>query len=599
MKKTDLLRYYQTRIEEYNKLFAADKRLISWLSLFRLLVFAGGTALTVLFFKLSVLAGAVSLISSIALFAILLKLYADRQWMKNYHSNMLEVNTAEVKSINEDYSDFAGGLQYSDSSHDFSHDIDMFGSGSVFQSVNRCCTERGELMLANWFLNPYKLSSDYYERSEAIRELSEKTDWRQKFSSLGMMNLITAKETDDFLDWIKEEPRFSVNVFYKTALVFFPVLTILLFVLWAVSLISITWFIVLFLINLFLIVLNLGHINKIHSKLTKKSEYLSVVGNLTEHIISENFGSDYLKEQQIRLGAGKGTAVDIIKKLSRILNSFDSRLNMIMGVLLNGVLLWDYQCVIRIERWKINMSQMVPGWFEAISRVDALNSLGYYANNNPGFVYAELSEGPIFLKAEKLGHHLIPSAKRVTNNYSISGKGAINIITGANMAGKSTFLRTLAVNMVFAMLGAPVCAAKFVFTPTDIFTSMRTSDSLTEEESYFFAELKRLRRLIERLNSDSMPFFILDEILKGTNSKDKSEGSRAFLEKVISMGGTGLIATHDISLGLLEEDFPEKVSNNCFEIEIYKGRVKFDFILRKGITSKMNAALLMKQQGII
>lgn len=599
MKKEDLLKFYQSRIEEYNKLLAGDKKIISWLSLFRLLVFAGGAALTVVLSKVSILAGTLSLVFSIGLFGVLLKLYAGRLWMKRYHSNMLEVNTGEVKSINEDYLDFGSGSGYSDPAHDFSHDIDMFGTGSVFQSVNRCCTERGEEMLASWMLNPFKLSGRLYERSEAIRELSEKTDWRHKFSSLGMMNLTSAKETDSFMDWMKEKPRFSENGLYKTLFILLPVLTILLFGLWAISLISISWFILLFLVNLSLVSLNLAHLNRIHAKVTKKSSYLSVVSLLIEHIINEDFESVYLKEQQAGLEAGRSTAVDIVKRLSRILNYFDSRLNMIMGVVLNGFLLWDYQCVIRIEQWKKNMAQMVPGWFDIIARIDAINSLAYHANNNPDFVYAEISDGTCFLDAETLGHHIIPSSKRITNNYFVPGEGSINIVTGANMAGKSTFLRTVTVNMVLAMVGAPVCAGKFVFTPTDIFTSMRTSDSLTEEESYFFAELKRLRRLIDRLNSESRPFFVLDEILKGTNSKDKSEGSRAFLEKVISLGGTGLIATHDISLGLLEKEFPEKVSNNCFEIEIDKGEVKFDFILRQGITSKMNAALLMKQQGII
>lgn len=213
--------------------------------------------------------------------------------------------------------------------------------------------------------------------------------------------------------------------------------------------------------------------------------------------------------QQEGLEAEGRSAVDNVKRLSRILNYFDSRLNMIMGVVLNGIFLWDYHCVISMEKWKNNMSEKLPGWFDILARVDAINSLAFYANNHPDFAYAEISEGKHFLKTAKMGHHLIPSDKRVSNNYLIPAEGAINIITGANMAGKSTFLRTVTVNMVLAMVGAPVCADSFVFTPAHIFTSMRTSDSLTEEESYFFAELKRLRRLIDLLSTEKRLYLYL------------------------------------------------------------------------------------------
>lgn len=599
MNRKELLEFYKLRVEKYKIILAGDKRTISWLSLLRLLVFVGGIILAIVLYKISVLAGSISLLLTLILFGVLLKMYSKRTWLKKFNSNMLDVNRGEIRSINEDYSSFGDGSQYADSSHDFSHDIDMFGKDSVFQSINRCCTEKGNTMLADWLLNPAVLAGSFNDRSEAIKELSEKTEWRQKFLSLGMMNLTSAQETESFYEWMKEKSQFSNSRMLNIALVGLPALTLGLFFLWAISIIGVMWFVCLFMVNLSLVAFNLVKLNRIHVKVSKKSSYLSVAGLLIEHIDNENFKSTFLKKQQSRLGADSISAIVRIKKLASILQMFDSRLNMIMGVLLNGVLMWDYQCVVRIEKWKTELAYLVPIWFETIASIDAINSLGTFANNNPDFVYPELSDGSSYMLAEKMGHHLIPFAKRITNNYSVPASGAINIVTGANMAGKSTFLRTVAVNMVLAMTGAPVCASRFVFTPVDIYTSMRTSDSLSEEESYFFAELKRLRRLIDLLNTERKPFFILDEILKGTNSKDKSEGSLAFLEKVVKMGGTGLIATHDISLGKMEEAYPVNISNTCFEIEIEDGNVRFDYILRKGITSKMNAALLMKQQGII
>jgi DNA mismatch repair ATPase MutS len=197
-----------------------------------------------------------------------------------------------------------------------------------------------------------------------------------------------------------------------------------------------------------------------------------------------------------------------------------------------------------------------------------------------------------------MGHPLLKRETRISNDFSVECRGQVFIITGANMAGKSTFLRTVAVNMVLGMIGAPVCAGEMNLSPVKLFTSMRTTDSLSQNESYFYAELKRLKALKERLEKGENIFFILDEILKGTNSTDKSLGSKLFLRRAIEYGGTGLIATHDISLGEMETEFPVNVVNKCFEIEIDGEKISFDYLLRDGITRKMNAAALMKQMGI-
>jgi len=597
--KRSLKEEYSRLLEEYTELYKNNHRSVQYLSFLRLLVFVGGIVLAVFMFRLNNYAGFTSLIVSIIIFGVLLKLFARRSWQKEYHLNLTEVNRNEISSLNEDYSTFDEGLKYIDPSHSFSHDLDLFGKGSLYQSLNRTCTERGADKLAAWISNPYPLSTDLSRRNTAIKELSDSIDWRQKFSALAMMNKTSDSETRDFYDWMKEDSQFSGNRILRIALYVLPIIAILLLVLSIKGTIHYFLPVVAIVLNLGLVAANLRRLNTIHSKVSKKYNYLSVVNSLIQHIEEARFSAPYLVELQSDLGESSVTAVARVKKLAGILQAFDSRLNMIMGVILNGFLLWDFQCVVRIELWKKEVSHLVPAWFGCIETIDALSSLADYACNNPEYSYPEIITDSGFLETELMGHHLIKSDKRVCNDYKLSSYGSINIITGANMAGKSTFLRTLAINIVLAMSGAPVCAKKFRFTPVDLFTSMRTSDSLSEEESYFFAELKRLRMLIERIENEKELFFILDEILKGTNSKDKSEGSFAFIKKVIGMGGTGMVATHDISLGSLSNEFPEKVTNSCFEIEIDSGNVKFDYLLREGITTKMNAALLMKQQGII
>jgi DNA mismatch repair ATPase MutS len=231
--------------------------------------------------------------------------------------------------------------------------------------------------------------------------------------------------------------------------------------------------------------------------------------------------------------------------------------------------------------------------------MDAYSSLGNYAYNNSEFVYPVRSDSGVIFSAGLLGHPLIDGDRRVCNDFTLGKIGEICIITGANMAGKSTFLRTVAVNYILAMAGAPVCAGWMIFSPVRLFTSMRTTDSLAGNESYFYAELKRLGELKNRIEKGEQLFFILDEILKGTNSADKAMGSKMFIMKMVHMQGTGLIATHDTSLGDLENEFPESIYNMCFEIEIDGSRISFDYKLNPGITQKMNAALLMKQMGIL
>ena len=293
------------------------------------------------------------------------------------------------------------------------------------------------------------------------------------------------------------------------------------------------------------------------------------------------------------------SAVKALKELSGIIRAFDSRLNIFVGFIFNGLFLWDLHCLRKLDGWKAAYGKKIPAWLDMLGQVDAFISLGNYAYNNPEFVYPLPSDDMTPFKARQLGHPLIDNSKRVCNDFVLPSKGMICIITGANMAGKSTFLRTVAVNMILAMVGAPVCAVEMKFLPTRLFTSMRTTDSLTSNESYFYAELKRLRQLQQMVLTGENILFILDEILKGTNSEDKSLGSRLFLNKIISLGGTGLIAIHDTTLGRLEEEYPEVIINKCIEVEIDGEIIHFDYKLRDGIASKKNAVLLMKQMGII
>ena len=353
-----------------------------------------------------------------------------------------------------------------------------------------------------------------------------------------------------------------------------------------------------FLLNLLITLSFIKETNRIHNLVSKRHSYLASFTNLFHSFSNEKFETAILSTIKAELAGDSDSAITRIRSLSRIMRSFDNRLNMIVGFTLNGLLLWDLHCVNSLERWKGRSINLLPRLLDNIGHIDAYNSLANYAYNNQQFAWPLLSDGKPVLSGSCLGHPLLPSGRRICNNFSIDHNGKIIVITGANMAGKSTFLRTVAVNYILGMAGAPVCAVSMTFTPVKLFTSMRTTDSLSHNESYFYAELRRLRTLKTKMESDNSVLFILDEILKGTNSADKSTGSKLFLKKCIELGGTGLIATHDTALAEIEKEHPGTIVNKCFEIEIEGDNVKFDYILRDGITTRMNASILMKEMGI-
>ncbi len=253
----------------------------------------------------------------------------------------------------------------------------------------------------------------------------------------------------------------------------------------------------------------------------------------------------------------------------------------------------------KIEKWKNKHKDNFLKWIDVIGEFDAFISLALYSYNHPDYSFPEINDKGFAIAAENVGHPLINKNKLVTNNYKIENLPKVDLLTGANMAGKSTFLRTIGVNLVLGMIGAPVCASTFRFTPVLLFTSLRTNDSLQENESFFYAELKRLRLLIQHYENNKPVFFLLDEILKGTNSKDQHAGSEALIKKIIKLKGVGIIATHDVELSKLQNEFPGEVENLCFEITINDDKLNFDYKIKSGVCRTMNASFLMKKMEII
>jgi ABC-type multidrug transport system fused ATPase/permease subunit len=599
MKTDQIKEKYLSSVIYYTLLEKKEERLLFILSVFRLLTFVGGLVLIWLSFTKSVPAGIITLLLITVLFLYLLKLYSRHTDKKEFLRNLALINKNESAALSGDLSAFEAGSSYTDIRHDFSYDVDLFGKSSLFQYINRTTTKYGRDILAHWLSEPFRYSDEFLLRQDTIKELALKDEWRHEFLASGMKAPLEKNDISDLLRWLEEGNVITSSPVRKFLIFFLPAVALISLILTIAGLLTYSVFIFIFLCNLFYVVAGIKKTNGIHNALSGKYSFLSSLNGLLNAFENETFTSSGLNEIKLNISGKTDSAAYSVRKLERLIHAFDSRINMIAGLILNGLFLWDYHCIFRLERWKLRYKNHFPGWLEMIGQVDAFISLGNYAFNNPDFIYPVRSDNLNVFSAKNLGHQLIEESKRVCNDFSIGKKGTVCIISGANMAGKSTFLRTIAINYVLGMVGAPVCASEMNFNPVKLFTSMRTTDSLSENESYFYAELRRLKILKSRVENGEPVFFILDEILKGTNSADKNAGSKLFLQKIVESGGTGLIATHDTSLGKLEDDYPGMIINKCFEIEIDGENISFDYKIQNGITQKMNAVFLMKQLGIL
>jgi ABC-type multidrug transport system fused ATPase/permease subunit len=598
MKKEDLKKEYLEASGRYKEQEKQEDRILFNLSVLRFICFAGGLILVIYLFIRSTTAGFLSAILISALFLWLVRLFAEHTGKKEFFASLSLINNNEAEALNGNLSNFDSGAKYIDHTHDFSFDVDLFGEASLFQYLNRTVTGQGRDFLAQWLSDPHVLSEKFTQRKEIIAELSGKKEWRHRFLASGMKVPLEKDRIEGVLRWMSWDSS-KKSPAKRLLLTVLPSAAILSLILLIAGILPYQVFVIIILGNLGYVSAGLKDTNRIHRDLTGRFLYIASINSLLKVFENESFVSPFLADMRQQITGEEFSAAASVRRLSRLIESFDSRLNIFAGFFLNGLLLWDYQCVSRLEKWKEENRENFPGWLEILGMMDAYSSLGNYTYNNADFVFPVLSDNGIIFSAKKLGHPLIEADERVCNDFIFDRKGSICIISGANMAGKSTFLRTVAVNFILGMCGCPVCAGEMVFTPVKLFTSMRTTDSLSGHESYFYAELRRLKSLKSKIMTGEPVFFILDEILKGTNSTDKSTGSRMFLKRMVSLEATGLIATHDISLCEMEKEHPQHVFNMCFEIEIDGEAIVFDYILRQGITKKMNAALLMRQMGIL
>jgi DNA mismatch repair ATPase MutS len=590
---------YETKINKYKIELKKTNKLHNTISIIRLSVFITALLSWFYIFTINTTVGSSMGVLMIVVFLILVKIQKKLNDKRIFLKTIIELNNNEIKCCNGNYNNFDNGIEFANSNHPYSYDMDIFGNGSLFQYINRTVTDDGKKQLSEWLSNTPLPNKTILQNQQAVAELSDLIDFRQQFYTVGKMYTSTKDDKNLISQWIEQSSLFKYKNITSVFLWVLPSINILLLILIIMGFSFGSTLITISLINLTLTGFKINKFNKKYLILSKSHENLKKATQLFGLIEKLEIKSPLLTKLRNNFNKDNISAGEQINKLTKLLNALDNRNNIILGITLNALLLWDWNYMWRIEKWKNSHKLDYENWQQSLSYFDALISLANLKFNNPDFTFPTLEVEDFTYNAVEIGHPLLHKEIRVCNNFNIDEKQRYAIVTGANMAGKSTFLRTIALNLILAGCGAPVCAKKMQITPLPLYSSMRAEDSLMKNESYFFAELKRLQRITKELDKNNKMFIILDEILRGTNSEDKRKGSIGFIKKITQKQAYGLVATHDLELAKLANNKTSVFKALCFEVEIINNKLQFDYKLTNGITQNMNASFLMKSMNII
>ena len=512
-----------------------------------------------------------------------------------FHQNLLWVFENEIALLQGKANRYDDGTSFEDENHPYLSDLDIFGKSSLYALINRCASKIGVEELAK-HLATVRSRETITDRQEAIKELTNHInttfDFRANLKGHEVTRIeeIKLKLSSQLL----KQVAFTSNTLLKFYVKLVPYLMLLLF---SVGLIfGGTFWSVFGLIafaNAILTFFYSKQITTVYYGFSGSSGLLSSYADAIQWTEQRDWKSKYIKD----LFLSEEKVSVHIKTLAKIIVEFDARLNFLLFAVLNFFLLWDLKCCIKLGNWSRNVSDQVAQGLDRIGYFEELISFATLNYNHPSWIFPVLVDD-FALKAEELGHPLIAAGKRVDNNYMLIQTPTVDIITGSNMAGKSTFLRTVGINMVLAYAGAPVCAKQMDLSIFRLLTYMRIKDNLIESTSTFKAELNRLKMILSEVEQHTNAFVLIDEMLRGTNSKDKFDGSKAFIEKLIKIGTPTLFATHDLQLSELEQVHPSAVRNFHFDIQLVGNEMEFDYFIKQGPCTKFNAAILLKQIGL-
>ncbi|MFD2787829.1 MutS-related protein [Hymenobacter rubripertinctus] len=559
---------------------------------------------------------------------------------REHHRLLAQLNEGEQARLAGQLQGFDPGRRYLDAQHPYAADLDVFGDHSLFQLLNRSTSRLGQDWLAGWLLAPAAPEAAR-ERQQATAELAPAVAWQQEWQARARH--YPRQETDPraFAGWLREPDFFAGRGWLLPLLGLLPLLAVVGV---AAPLLGYgTWFLLLLAPSFALNHHVAGVRAAYYAHATTMRDALRAAHDQLAHFEAGNWQSPALRRLHRTLhDTGNTAAARLLNRLTGIAGWFSARQNPAVAGVLNTLLLWDLWGIWQLERWKRRITGGLEPLLEAAAEIDALVSLAAFRAANPGCTEPDLTAPALTVEATQLAHPLLFGGEGVRNDFQTAGLGQTVIVTGSNMAGKSTFLRTVGLNLVLAQAGAVVAANAFRCGPAQVFTAMRTHDNLAESTSSFYAELKRLRLLLDLTSGGELKnksstlkmaggvdspsafttspatdnpqpatnkqqpvteipvFYLLDEILKGTNSEDRHRGARALVFQLRERVASGLISTHDLELAALETDLPGHVCNVSFNSYLNPdGTLRFDYRLTPGVCRSFNASQLMRLMGIV
>lgn len=602
LKSTDaLIKDYSIQQNAHKATIAGIKKSITFHSILRVLCFLLEIAVFIFFVSVNSSTWqyvfGFGLIIPIVLFMVIVNRQSKLERQLIFNRNLLWVVENELQNLQNGSNGYDNGSKYVDGSHTFASDLDVFGDNSLYKLINRISTLKGMDLLADWFSNPYNLEV-VEGRQAAVKELkkmhAETLNFRayMKSQKLGALETIVAKVKDK----LPGEVQFTNSAIlrYLVRLVPFLMLTNVLFAIFLNSKIG-YFLIVLAIINLIISYSFSKSVSKIHEGFSGLASSLDDFGRAIRW--TEQFSWKSSCINQFFDGNIRNDKVSRqMQELASIINKFDARLNMIMNVFLNAFFLWDLKCALLLANWYKEHATTILFGLERLPKFEVLISLSTLHHNRPHWTF------PVFYKAFKLDiedmcHPLISEDVVISNNYKMPYP-SVDIITGSNMAGKSTFLRAVGANTILAYMGAPAAAKSMRVSQLRILTYMRIIDALNTNTSTFKAELNRLKLILASIKSHPNCLVLIDEMLRGTNSGDKYEGSKAFILRMKELQVPTLFATHDLQLSDLEKAYQGQINNYHFDIKIEGDEMRFDYELKQGPCKVFNAEILLREIGL-
>ncbi|MFP5040222.1 MutS-related protein [Parasediminibacterium sp. JCM 36343] len=597
MKDMAAAQVYEQQLETHFKKLAGLNNTKTRLAWGRFLCVAITVGLAYLAFPFSFATGCIIILLGIALFLILVAKDAKNSKAIAHTEILVQVNKEELKIMQHQYLHRENGISFSPALHGYANDLDLFGPASLYQYVNRCSTQQGKALLAANLLSALG-NKAIAARHEAIKELASNVQWRQQLQAIGQQEAVTIATQQKIKDWLQDTQALFQENYWKFVLPMYATFTLGAILLNILGLFATYQLSLLLACCLVFAFWQSKKVMKPYEQLSKIVAETSVLAALVTLIEDAPFSTATLKALQQQLIHNNTKASVEIGALKSILQRFDLRLNTYLFLVLNTVFLWDVWQARALNAWKRDNKHFITHWFEAIAEMEVINSLSILSFNHPNWCFPNIADNYFTLEATNAGHPLINPDKSVANSFSTHGTGKISLITGSNMAGKSTFLRSIGCNMVLALIGSPVCAEAFTVANARLLSSMRIADNLAESTSTFYAELKKLRSIIEAVNQKEKVLILLDEILRGTNSLDRHTGSKALIKQFIAQNTVAILATHDVALAAEESNYPQNIANYHFDAQVDGEELYFDYKLKAGVCTSLNASILMRKIGI-